>query len=85
MTRDPRITRRDAEQLHSASRDIERAAKDSPDRNFIVYHAAFLGLAGWIAAPPERFQPPASTRSSRKGVKKSSDYLQRFITVGRLS
>jgi uncharacterized protein len=40
-------------------RDIERAAKDFPDLNFIVYHAAFLGLAGWIAAPPERFEPPA--------------------------
>ena len=40
-------------------RDIERAAKDFPDLNFIVYHAAFLGLAGWIAVPPERFEPPA--------------------------
>jgi uncharacterized protein len=40
-------------------RDIERAAKDFPDLNFIVYHAAFLDLAGWIGAPPERFEPPA--------------------------
>ena len=40
-------------------RDVERAAKDFPDLNFIVYHSAFLDLAGWIGAPPERFQPPA--------------------------
>jgi len=40
-------------------RDLERAAKDFPDLNFIVYHAAFLDLAGWIGAPPEKFQPPA--------------------------
>ncbi len=39
-------------------RDIERAAKDFPDLNFIVYHAAFLDLARWVAAPPERFEPP---------------------------
>ena len=38
-------------------RDVERAAKDFPDLNFIVYHSAFLDLAGWIGAPPERFQP----------------------------
>src|SRR5437016_3974730 len=40
-------------------RDLERAAKDFPDLNFIVYHAAFLDLAGWIGAPPEKFQAPA--------------------------
>ena len=40
-------------------RDLERAAKDFPDLNFIVYHSAFLDLAAWIGATPERFHPPA--------------------------
>jgi predicted TIM-barrel fold metal-dependent hydrolase len=40
-------------------RDLERAARDFPDLNFIVYHAAFRELRSWIGAPPERFQPPA--------------------------
>ena len=40
-------------------RDIERAAQDFPDLNFIVYHSAFLSLRPWIGAGPERFEPPA--------------------------
>ena len=40
-------------------RDLERAAKDFSDLNFIVYHAAFRTLDGWIDAPPERFRAPA--------------------------
>src|SRR5712691_72759 len=40
-------------------RDLERAAKDFPDLNFIVYHSAFLDLAGWIGATQEKFQSPA--------------------------
>ena len=40
-------------------RDVERAARDFPDLNFIVYHAAFRALGRWIGAPPEQFQPPA--------------------------
>lgn len=42
-------------------RDVERAAKDFPDLNFIVYHAGFHSLPSWAAdAGPERFD--ASTR-----------------------
>src|SRR5438552_15322152 len=41
-------------------RDIERAAKDFPDLNFIVYHSAFLSLRPWINVPAERFD--ATTR-----------------------
>jgi hypothetical protein len=33
-------------------RDLERAARDFPDLNFIVYHAAFRSLQPWISAPP---------------------------------
>jgi predicted TIM-barrel fold metal-dependent hydrolase len=36
-------------------RDLERAAKDFPDLNFIVYHAAFRSLQPWVTTPPERF------------------------------
>ena len=41
-------------------RDLERAAKDFPDLNFIVYHSAFRALQPFIRNPPERFE--ASTR-----------------------
>ena len=38
-------------------RDLERAARDFPDLNFIVYHSAFRALGPWVGATPERFQP----------------------------
>ena len=41
-------------------KDLERAAKDFPDLNFIVYHAGFRSLQPWISGPPLRFD--ASTR-----------------------
>jgi uncharacterized protein len=41
-------------------RDLERAARDFPDMNFIVYHSAFHSLQPWINIAPERFD--ASTR-----------------------
>jgi len=41
-------------------RDLERAARDFPDLNFIVYHSAFHSLQRWTNIPPERFH--ASTR-----------------------
>ncbi|HSK72658.1 MAG TPA: amidohydrolase family protein [Pyrinomonadaceae bacterium] len=30
---------------HSSPRDVEKAAKDFPDLNFLIYHAAFKGVA----------------------------------------
>jgi predicted TIM-barrel fold metal-dependent hydrolase len=41
-------------------RDLERAAKDFPDLNFIVYHSAFLSLRPFVMNPPVRYD--ASTR-----------------------
>jgi predicted TIM-barrel fold metal-dependent hydrolase len=29
--------------------DLEKAARDFPDLNFIVYHSGYRGLAGWIS------------------------------------
>jgi hypothetical protein len=40
-------------------RDLERAAKDFPDLNFIVYHAAFLSLQPAMAAAREEFRTSA--------------------------
>ena len=40
-------------------RDIERAASDFPDINFIVYHSGFQAFDGWAGAGPDRFKPPA--------------------------
>jgi predicted TIM-barrel fold metal-dependent hydrolase len=40
-------------------RDIERAATDYPDINFIVYHAGFRAFAEWTGATLDRFVPPA--------------------------
>jgi predicted TIM-barrel fold metal-dependent hydrolase len=37
-------------------RDLERAARDFPDLNFIVYHAAFHSLQPWVSAPPRSFE-----------------------------
>ena len=45
---------------HFHPRDLERAARDFPDLNFIVYHAAFRSLQPWISGPPPRFD--AATR-----------------------
>jgi hypothetical protein len=41
-------------------RDLERAARDFPDLNFIVYHAGFRSLQPWIEGRPVVFD--ASTR-----------------------
>src|SRR5947208_1781173 len=41
-------------------RDLERAAKDFPDLNFIVYHSAFLAIDSWIGPGPARWEPPAA-------------------------
>jgi predicted TIM-barrel fold metal-dependent hydrolase len=40
-------------------RDLERAAKDFPDLNFIVYHAAFLSLRPAMEAARDEFRASA--------------------------
>lgn len=40
---------------HSSPRDVEKAAKDFPDLNFLIYHAGFKGVADSMEAVRDNF------------------------------
>ena len=72
-------------------RDLERAAADFPDVNFIVYHAAFRSLQPWINVPAERID--ASTRVDwvtdlceirRRNPKLTNIYAELGSTFGQM-
>lgn len=41
---------------HSSPKDVEKAAKDFPDLNFLIYHAGFKGVADSLAAVNDGFK-----------------------------
>ena len=41
---------------HSSPKDVEKAAKDFPDLNFLIYHAGFKGVADSMAAVKDGFK-----------------------------